>query len=163
MKKELTEHKYLLQPGFIIVYHEPMIIYGVVGSGIFIGLWDEKKEYSGCCCYLYPHTIEKEKSTGFYGNVAIRWLIKKMRENGSQIQNLKALLMGGATLNNSKIGQENIHIAKEILNKFKIEIVSTDIGGKMGRKFIYETQTGHSITYKTNKLRKSDWFPYPNS
>ncbi len=162
MKKELIEHKYLLQPGFIIIYNEPMLIYGVVGSGIFIGLWDEKKEYSGCCSYLYPHTGDNEQSTAFYGNIAIRWLIKKMRENGSQLPHLKALLMGGASKNNVKIGQENIHIAKEILNKFKIEIVSIDAGGRMGRKFIYETHTGHSITYKTNKLRNSDWYPYPN-
>lgn len=160
MKHDIAEHKYFINPGFIILYKEPMMVYGVVGSGVFIGIWDEKKEYSGCCSYQLPKTSVKEKSTALYGNIAIRYLIKKMRENGSKIHDLKAMLMGGASKDQNKIGEENVHIAKEILEKFKIEIISMDTGGKMGRKFVYDTQSGHTITYKTKNLRTSDWFPY---
>lgn len=160
MKTEITEHKYLIQPGFIIIYKEPAMIYGVVGSGIFLGIWDEKKEYSGCCSYLYPKSPATDKGSAKYANVAIRYLIKKMRENGSNLNDLKALFLGGASLTLDKTGEENAHIAKEILNKYKIEIVSNDIGGKMGRKFVYDTRSSQIITLKTKHLRKIDWYPY---
>ncbi|HPY95861.1 MAG TPA: chemotaxis protein CheD [Candidatus Cloacimonadota bacterium] len=163
MNYNLIGNKYLIKPGYLIVNHDPTLVYGVVGSGMFVALWDEKKSYSACCSFLYPFTNNKENLRGIYGNVAINWLIKKMKDQGSDIKDLKAHLMGGATNNMHKIGEENINIAKRILDKQNIEIITTDIGGKMGRKFIFDCQNGQSVTFKTNKIRKSDWYPYPSN
>ena len=83
-------------------------------------------------------------------------------QEGGNKENIKAQLFGGAS--NSKqskmIAEENISIARGILKKLGIKIVSEDVGGDMGRKLIYNTLTNEAIVYKTNQLRKGDWYPY---
>lgn len=160
MKFHIAEHKYVIHPGYLILHKEAMTVFGVVGSGIFIGLWDEQKNYSGCCCFQYPKSKQAHEQSANYGNVAIRHLIKKMRDNGSNLTDLKAHLLGGASLDQNNMGEENQKISRELLIKYKIEIVSMDVGGKYGRKFLYDTKSGQTVTYKTRQLRKSDWYPY---
>ena len=136
-------------------------IYGVTGSGVFLTLWDNRKKYSGCCSFLYPKPRDKENRSTIYGAVAIKHLIKKMTNKGSKIENLKAHIIGGSDVDSSsECGLKNVQIAKTILRYNLIDIVSSDTGGKIGRKFIYDTLTGQSLTYKTDKIRQSDWFPY---
>ncbi len=160
MKFQLAEHKYIIQPGYMIIYKEGMTVFGVVGSGIFLGLWDEKKQYSGCCSFQYPMNQEAKKSSSNYANVAIRHLIKKMRDSGSNLTDLKAHLLGGSVKDIHEVGEENQKISREILSKYKIEIISIDVGGKYGRKFLYDTQSGQTVIFKTKNLRDTDWYPY---
>ena len=163
MDFSVSEYKYLIQPGFMFITENPTSIYGVTGSGVFLSLWDEKNKYSGCCSYLYHKPLKEENLSTKYGSVAIKHLIKKMKSKGSKVENLKAHLIGGSDNSSSdEFGIKNIHIAKTILRYFMIDILSSDTGGKMGRKFIYDTESGQSLTFKTDKIRKSDWFPYEN-
>ena len=161
MSFSISEYKYLIQPGYMYITENATSIYGVTGSGVFIGLFDEKMKYSGCCSYLYPIPPNNKSISTKYGSIAIKHLIKKMKNKGSSIEDLKAHLIGGGdTDTSSDYGQKNINIAKTVLNYFTIEILSSDTGGKIGRKFIFDTESGQSLTYKTEKIRKSDWHPY---
>ncbi|MCL2063192.1 MAG: chemotaxis protein CheD [Candidatus Cloacimonetes bacterium] len=161
MSFSVSEYKYLIQPGYMYITENATSIYGVTGSGVFIGLFDEKNKYSGCCSYLYPSPPNTKVLSTKYGSIAIKHLIKKMKNKGSSVEDLKAHLIGGSDSETSNdYGQKNINIAETILNYFTIEILSSDTGGKIGRKFIYDTESGHSLTFKTEKIRKSDWYPY---
>jgi chemotaxis protein CheD len=163
MSFNISEYKYFIQPGYMFITENATSIYGVTGSGVFVGLFDEKKKYSGCCSYLYPKPPEDEALSTKYGAVALKHLIKRMRQQGSSITDLKAHLIGGSDIEASENhGINNLNIAHTILSYFMIEVLSSDIGGKMGRKFIYDTESGQSLTLKTEKIRKSDWFPYEN-
>ena len=161
MNFQVSEYKYLIQPGFMFITEQNTSIYGVTGSGIFVSLYDSKKKYSGCCSFLYPKPTDKDDLTTQYGAVALKYLIKKMQKKGSKIENLKAHIIGGSDIDTSNdFGLKNIQITKTILRFYMIEIASSDTGGKIGRKFIYDTETGQSLTFKTDKIRQSDWFPY---
>ena len=161
MSFSVSEYKYLIQPGYLYITDNGTSIYGVTGSGVFVGVFDEKKKYSGCCSYLYPIPPNKKTVSTKYGSIAIKHLIKKMENKGSSIEDLRAHIIGGSdTDTSSDYGQRNLNIAKTVLNHFTIEILSSDTGGKIGRKFIYDTESGQSLTFKTEKIRKSDWFPY---
>jgi len=161
MNFQVSEYKYLIQPGFMFITDQNTSIYGVTGSGVFLSLWDNKKKYSGCCSFLYPKPADVANLSTKYGSVAIKHLIKKMTNKGSKIENLKAHIIGGSDLDTSSdYGLKNIQITKTILRFHMIEIVSSDTGGRIGRKFIYDTETGQSLTFKTDKIRQSDWFPY---
>jgi chemotaxis protein CheD len=161
MNFSISEYKYFIQPGYMFITENATSIYGVTGSGIFLGLFDVEKKYSGCCSYLFPKPPNGEELSTKYGAVAIKHLINRMKKLGSSVENLKAHLIGGSdTITSQDYGVSNIEIAKTILGYFMIEVLSSDIGGKMGRKFIYDTESGQSLTLKTDKIRKSDWFPY---
>lgn len=161
MNFKIAKYKYLIQPGYLLISKEATSVYGVTGSGVFVSLWDSLKSYSGCCSYLSPRPKDKKEISTKYGSIALKHLIKIMKKNGSKVENLKALIIGGGDIDSSMgHGTENLKVAETILNYFTIEILSKDTGGSLGRKFIYDTENGQSLTFKTSKIRKSDWFPY---
>ena len=51
-------------------------------------------------------------------------------------------------------------IARKILAKHRIRIISEDVGGERGRKIVFQTNTNKIAVLKVDKLRKSDWYPY---
>jgi chemotaxis protein CheD len=82
---------------------------------------------------------------------------------GSRIQDLEAQIFGGGDisgLNDGKTGGKNIKIARKILKKNGISIVSEDVGGFKGRRLIFHTGTNEAMVMKTHRIRKGDYFPY---
>lgn len=82
-----------------------------------------------------------------YGNIAIEKLIEKMLQMGSKKVNLKAKVFGGGEVietqtSHFQIGERNIVLALECLKDEKIPIVGQSLGGKLGRKIQFHTQTG---------------------
>jgi chemotaxis protein CheD len=58
------------------------------------------------------------------------------------------------------IGKENIAMARQVLRRMGISIVSEDVGGELGRKIVFNTLTSDVAVLKTEGIRKSDWYPY---
>ncbi len=115
--------------------------------------------------FLYPKTTEKNKSTAQYGSVAMPALIKLMEKLGSTTRDMVAQVYGGGQLHNLKnnrVGEENICIAHSILKRKRIPVISEDIGGRMGRKILFDTDTGHAAIFKVHRLRQTDWIEYRN-
>jgi chemotaxis protein CheD len=82
-----------------------------------------------------------------YGNIAIEKLLEKMISLGSQKCNIKAKVFGGGevietNIQQFNIGARNIKIAFEMLEDMGIPVVAQSVGGKLGRKIIYNTETG---------------------
>jgi chemotaxis protein CheD len=51
-------------------------------------------------------------------------------------------------------------MAKKILKKKGIPVVSEDVGGIKGRRLVYHTRTNEAIIMKTHRLRRGDYYPY---
>ena len=51
-------------------------------------------------------------------------------------------------------------ISRKILAKQGIPVVSEDVGGRKGRKIVFNTQTNEIAVLKVGHLRKADWYPY---
>ncbi|MCG6534966.1 MAG: chemotaxis protein CheD [Syntrophales bacterium LBB04] len=160
---DIPLYEYYLPSGFIYLNAEPSLISTVVGSSVAVSLWDQKKKCGGMANYLYPLINNKMAATSQYGNVAVRHLIKMFLEEGTKGRDIKAQIFGGAETaspDGAKIARENVRVARNIFNKFKIEVVSEDVGGHMGRKVVFNTLKHEAIVYKVNSLRVSDWYPY---
>jgi chemotaxis protein CheD len=155
-------YDYFLKPGYIFVSREPAIISSVLGSCVAVTLWDSREQYGGMAQYLYPSIEEAERATARYGNAALNHLAKMFFEGGAARKDLLAQIFGGASLSEETlyVSEDNIRIARQILNQLEIRIVSEDVGGGMGRKLIYNTLTNEAVVYRANKLRKGDWYPY---
>jgi chemotaxis protein CheD len=88
-----------------------------------------------------------------YGNIAITKLIEKMLVMGSSRQNLKAKVFGGAAVIKStsgmlNVGARNIILAEDMLRDERIPIISKDVGGSLGRKLLFNTETGSVLLRK---------------
>jgi chemotaxis protein CheD len=148
--------RYLLQPGYLVVTRDDTVITGVVGSGMFLALWDERNRCSGCCHYLYDRTRSKIRATGRYGESAIRHLLGCL----DNYRTLRAVLVGGAVSASSRYGERNRMVAHDLLGQLDIPIISEDTGGTFGRKFIYNPVTAEYMVMKVHVLRRQDWYPY---
>lgn len=158
----LTTH-YFLQPGYILVPDQSLSISTVIGSGISVCIYDRKKQIGGMNHFIFPHIAVKGKTTALYGNIATTVLINMMLAREASIKYLEAQIFGGAyhpEKNNKDIGRENIEIAKKILLKNQISIMSQDVGGEKGRKVVFNTNTNEVAILKVDRLRDMDWYPY---
>lgn len=152
--------KYYLDPGHIYLSYEPVSIRTVVGSCVAVCLWDPFIKRGGMSHFMYPHTKDKSQATACYGNVATKTLIKLMIQAGAHPQNLQAQLFGGGCKDHfreNSPGWQNVLVARSILKKANIKIISEDVGGTMGRKVVFDTETGEAAVLKVHKVRSNDW------
>lgn len=155
MDKQL---KYFLLPGAIKVSRQPMEITTLLGSCISVCLWDRSLKYGGINHYMMPFWNGTGLASPKYGNIAIEKLVKNMINLGSEKKDLIAKVFGGAAVLNSNecifnIGERNIEIQSSILSDEGIEVVAASVGGTLGRKLIFDTETG---TVRMKFIKKSE-------
>ena len=139
--------KHFLYPGALFLSPEPYIITTILGSCVAICLYDPVLKIGGINHYMLPLWNGQGLASPRYGNIAIKKLIENIEYLGSSKSNLKAKIFGGAEIISSNIsqfmiGERNISIARDMLHEEKIQIVASSVGGKIGRKIIFDTYTG---------------------
>ena len=137
-----------LHPGQMFISSEPAQVTTIVGSCVAVCLWDSVKRIGGMNHFLLPYTVENGNSSLRFGNVAVRKLVDRLLKLGSSASSLQAKLFGGACVieafkaKEDDLGKQNIRIAREILAFDGIPVISEDVGGLLGRKLIYQTDSG---------------------
>lgn len=162
---QLVTKDYYLKPGFIYLPSKPTAISTVLGSSVAVSLYDRSLKIGGMNHFLFPYAQAREKSTAHYGNIAILTLLRMMKANGAKLSKIHAQIFGGAfnhKYSKRDVGKDNFKAARTILKDNKIKIVSEDIGGELGRKIIFNTSSCEIVTLKVERLRESDWYPYPS-
>lgn len=150
---------YYLYPSAIFISRKPFYITTILGSCIAVCLWDKKLKFGGMNHFMLPFWNGQGLASPKYGNIAIEKLIEKMLINGSNKKNLIAKVFGGGEIlsNQSElftIGKRNIEISKTILSKKNIPIVSSSVGGILGRKLRFNTENGEVILKYIKKTKK---------
>ena len=155
-RNEVVQEKYFLHPGYILVSKDPYLISTVLGSCVSVCLWDSVQKFGGMNHYLYSISYSGERNSQS-GDISIPYMIKLLIDLGIKKHDLKAHIVGGAQnkdMQCSTIGRDNINIAKQILQKHHIDIITMDVGGETGRKVIFDNYTGEVTVYKVNNLRR---------
>ena len=143
----MEKPKHFLYPGAIYVSPEPSMITTILGSCVAICLYDPVLQIGGMNHFMLPLWNGQGLASPRYGNIAIDKLIRNLEAMGSSKSNIKAKVFGGAeiiatNISQFMIGERNIRLAKDILHEEGIPIVSSSTSGKLGRKIIFNTQTG---------------------
>ncbi len=150
--------KHFLLPGTIKVSSKEMNISTLLGSCVAVCLWDKKLHQGGINHYMLPFWNGQGLASPKYGNIAIEKLIKNLIHIGSDKKDLIAKVFGGAAVINSSdcvfnIGERNIEIQESILHENGIKVVAKSVGGQMGRKLIFNTETG---TVRMKYIKKTN-------
>ena len=143
----MHKNKHFLYPGNLFLNKSPYIVNTILGSCVSVCLWDSRLKMGAINHYLLPLWNGRGLQSPKYGNIAIEKLINKILETGSSKKDLKAKLFGGASVldscNNSfQVGEQNIIIAQYLLERHKIPIISSSVGGTEGLKLIFHTDSG---------------------
>lgn len=151
MNTSLPDDKYrdshYLYPGGIFVDKAPHIVTTILGSCVAVCLWDPVLKFGGINHYMLPLWNGEGIPAPRYGNIAIKKLVEKMLTLGSARKNLKAKIFGGACTGRSNkgflnVGARNIMIAQDILIEENVPVLASDVGGEVGRRLLFFTDSG---------------------
>jgi chemotaxis protein CheD len=138
---------HFLYPAELYVSKTPYQINTILGSCVAVCLFDPVTKIGGMNHYMLPYWNGQGLASPKYGNIAIEKLIDKLISMGCSKSNLKAKIFGGGEVIETQvvqfhIGSRNIEIARSALDENKIPIISSSVGGKLGRKIEFNTSTG---------------------
>jgi chemotaxis protein CheD len=138
---------HFLYPSALFASREPYIINTILGSCVGVCLYDPILRIGGINHYMLPLWNGQGLASPKYGNIAISKLVEKMISLGCNPSTLKGKVFGGANIFESnllqfQIGERNIAIAVDLLREYKIQVVSSSVGGSVGRKIQFFTETG---------------------
>jgi chemotaxis protein CheD len=155
--------RYHITPGQIFTCAEQAMVSAVLGTCVAVCLHDRRLKIGGMNHFLYPKSGFFGSASNEYGDVAIPALINKLRRQGSRLEDLEAQIFGGGEIQGERWGStggKNVKIARKILKKNGIRIVSEDVGGLKGRRLIFHTGTNEALIMKTHRIRRGDYYPY---
>lgn len=138
---------HFLYPAELFVSKTPYQVNTILGSCVSVCLFDPILQIGGINHYMLPYWNGQGLASPKYGNIAIDRLTDKLISLGSNKNNLKAKIFGGGEVIETNIvqfhiGQRNIEVARNMLEDLKIPIVSSSVGGKLGRKIEFFTFSG---------------------
>ena len=137
-----------------------IILKTTLGSCVGIVCMDRMNKVSGLSHIMLPKMIREDTAIGKYADTAIPAMLNKMKNMGAKIVNIKAYIVGGASMFGNgnellNVGEKNIEAVREILKKYNIPIIYEDVGGKYGRTVVYYHGTGEIEVKTLNSLLKS--------
>ena len=149
----LTHH--FLHQGTLFAERAPARIQTLLGSCVAVCLYDTILNFGGINHYMLPVWTGDGLPTPKYGNIAIEKLFEQMTALGAEKRHLVAKVFGGADRfeegSTYGIGRRNIEIAEDILSRMNIPIVGSNVGGKRGRKMIFQSNSGHVLMKYLNQ------------
>ena len=156
METVISQKEHYLYPGALFAQKGEHIVTTILGSCVAVCLWDPVLHIGGINHYMLALWNGEGLPSPKYGNIAIAKLIEKILGLGSRKENLKAKVFGGGEVLQSSSGilnvsQRNIELAKQMLQQEKIPILSSDVGGNLGRKLKFNTETGKVLLKKIQK------------
>lgn len=156
MEVKKVEKTHFLYPGALYAQKGECVVSTILGSCVSVCLWDPVLKIGGINHYMLALWNGEGLPSPKYGNIAITKLIEKILSLGSRKGDLKAKVFGGGEVLESSCGilnisKRNIELAKEMLQNENIPVVASDVGGNLGRKLIFNTETGKVLVRKVAK------------
>lgn len=138
---------HFLYPAELYLSKAPYQINTILGSCVAVCLFDPVLNIGGMNHFMLPYWNGQGLASPKYGNIANEKLLDKMLSLGCNKNNLKAKIFGGGEVIETQIvqfhiGARNIEVARLFLEEKKIPIISSSVGGKLGRKIEFFTSTG---------------------
>lgn len=152
--KELP--KIYLHPGEVIYCKNPFVVTTILGSCIAITMYDKNSKFSAISHCQLPSGKGKDvndaryKEAFKYVDHTIEKMIEKFEKHGIRRSDIEIKMFGGGDVikNNGlekkkdSVGKQNINSAFKVIEKMKLKFSTYDVGGTMGRKIFFVTNTG---------------------
>lgn len=141
---------YHLNIAEIIVADKPATISTVLGSCISVCLFTKNNMAGGMIHYALPEPQSGQLPGDpyRYGSLAIPKLIEELQKaTGMSPESFVAKIVGGASetggnMSSYPVGEENIKVARKILQHYHIPIVGESVGGVGGKKVLFHIPSG---------------------
>ena len=147
-----------LKPADFYFTSEQMVIKTVLGSCLTITMFSKKLGVAAACHAVLPSCRDKscppESCTNKYRFVecVIPEMLRRFQKLGVDSDDIEIKMFGVADMimfrkgcsawNNQRVGRQNILMAREVAKHHNLKLNNTDVGGTLGRKIYFDTETG---------------------
>ena len=153
--KEGQPHVYL-KPGMIWIGNHSTVISTVLGSCVSMTCFNSKSGYAAICHALHPQCPKENECDEpcaykyRYTTCAVEAIAQAMTNYMQHRADMEVKLFGGASLIARRsrkppahsIGRANVEAAMKAINRLKLPLKVSNVGGNYGRKIIFDTATG---------------------
>jgi chemotaxis protein CheD len=139
-----------VQPGQLVVSAVPRTLSTILGSCVAVCLWDPVVAAGGMNPYLLPSGPRAAAASPRFGEVAVPDLVHRLVGLGGWRNRMEAKVFGGARVlligddGLDHLGSRNVDLAVELLRQEGIAIVGGDVGGRQGRRVLFDTASGQA-------------------
>jgi chemotaxis protein CheD len=155
-------HHHYLYSGDLYCDHHSTEIQTILGSCVSVCLHDWRLNIGGMNHFLMPTWNGDGIPSPKFGDTAIKMLIARLTDLGANHKNMAAKIFGGAwqleKMIAYNIGKQNTEIAFKILADYQIPVIASHVGGSLGRKITFRSDTGQVFL----KLIKPELFKPTN-
>lgn len=153
-----------LKPGALHVATQPVHLWTILGSCLAVVLYSHKCRTGAMChaqlpeckqeCPMCAETCAAQCTLrtdtdcdAKYVDCSITRMLEGLKQFGAYPKELTAQIYGGANLlrihdAQHSVGERNVAMAVELIKRYKIPILSLDVGGKLGRTVDFYSDTG---------------------
>lgn len=155
----------IIHAGEFYITEKDELIGTLLGSCVAVCLFDSKSGIAGMNHFMLPGRISKvdifKDRSAKYGITAINKLIEKLIKKGAERKNLVAKVFGGGSVleykgRETSIPQDNVRLAKIMLEMEDIPIIESDVGGSYTRKLLMDVKSGKVYQRKTTNKKLLD-------
>lgn len=137
-----------LAPGLMFASAEAVRVTTILGSCVAVCLWDGVARVGGINHFLLPDGAPPSPR---FGASAVPLLVTSVIEQGARRADLRARVIGGACVIDAfraaALGAKNVEMARGRLSAEQIPIMAEDVGGDVGRKLVFDVQTGETLVW----------------
>lgn len=157
-----------LKPGELLVTHEPCMVVTVLGSCLAVTMFNARFKLAAICHAMlpqprrtYPNTTAKSAAgrgndlnpPHKYLSEVIPIMAAKFAGAGLNPGEVDVKIFGGGnvispsedTPSSRWLGNVNVETARALLNEAGYQIKASNVGGRRGRKILFNTQTGEVL------------------
>lgn len=155
----------IIYPGEYCVSNENEIIGTLLGSCIAVCLIDTGSGVSGMNHFMLPGRVSSRDifhdKAARYGIVAINHLLLDVISKGAKKNELISKIFGGGHVleteqNTIAIPEDNIRIARAMMEIEDIPIIQSDVGDNYTRKLLMDVKSGKVYLKKTTRAEVFD-------
>lgn len=148
-------HIVYLKPGELFAGRRPTIVQTVLGSCVAVTMHCQRLRQGAICHAMLPSGPCSEP--GEHVDIAIITIFEKMLAMGASGKELTVKLFGGSRVLGGaspdlsakpSIGDQNVEQAIRSLRDLELNIAASDIGGELGRKLFFYTESGEVYVRK---------------
>lgn len=141
----ISDCKYCGEPGVSLTTY-------ALGSCVGIALHDSSAKVGALLHVLLPlssHNTREQLNPYMFADTGIERMVREVVGMGAGLNRLTARIAGGANMLNSSsvldIGRKNIQSSLELLERLKIPVMGSSVGGTVGRSMQLEVGSGRVL------------------
>lgn len=160
-----TSHIFL-KPGEMHLTRQPAVIQTILGSCVAVIFYNTRTGAAAICHALLPQCKEGSYCdeggvvTYRYVDSSVNRMLVEFAKLGISGQEIEAKLFGGASMfekestdqTSRSVGNQNVVMARHLLEQADVRLVAFDTGGYQGRKLFFKSDTGEVLVKRIQKM-----------